>query len=459
MSYEGQLTKHAPGSMREIWTLALPLMFSLISGNLMIFVDRVILARYSLDAMNAAGAAQMTFFILLMGALGIASIAEVFVGQHNGAREYKKTGPAAWQMIWFSLFSAGVFLPIALIFAPYLVVDYHVHEHGLPYFKWLNLFGPSFPLQAALSAFFIGIGRVKMVTVAALLGNLVNIFLDIALVFGISDILEPMGAKGAAIATGLAQTTQALVLGAVFLSPKYARSHGTHNFTFTPAYFWKSFKVGAPSACGHMIEVSAWALITNLLAKKGEDYVTVMLIGQSFFGLIAFTLEGIQKAVATIAANFIGAGKWELLEKAWISAVKLTLMMAVVVAPFLLSFPEFLIGQFLGDEISPERMMRMEGYLKIVSLSILAYFMFDGITWISAGILTAAGKTLFVMIANGINSWFFALTPMYLAVFYFDLGPTAAWIVLNFYGLINSSVFYLRYRLLKRSPEKSLISA
>lgn len=459
MQTPDRLTKHSPGSLRELFSLSFPLMLSLLSGTLMVFVDRVILARYSLSAMNAAGAAQMTFFVLLMGALGIATIAEVFVGQHNGAKEYDQTARPAWQMIWFSFFTSLIFFPVALFGASYIVSDYHAQEHGIPYFKWLLLFGPFFTLQGALSSFFVGIGHVKKVTVAAILGNLTNILLDILLIFGVSGVLEPMGTKGAALATGLSQAAQVLFLAIFFFSKKYTQNYGTSNFAFDFKSFWKCIKIGGPSAFGHMIEITAWACITNMLTKKGEDFITVMIIGQGLFGLISFTLEGIQKGVIAVCSNLIGAKKWDLLPKAWVSGVKLNLILAILTAPFLLFFPEYILSLFLNEEVSAESFARIAGYIDIVSLCILCYFILDGITWISAGVLTSAGKTFFVMAANGINTWIFALTPIYIALFYLDVGPATSWVLLNVYAFVNALSFFIRYRLLTKHPENALTTA
>ena len=47
--------------------------------------------------------------VFIYGGIGIASIAEVFVGQFNGAKEYLKVASLVWQMIWFSLATSVIF--------------------------------------------------------------------------------------------------------------------------------------------------------------------------------------------------------------------------------------------------------------------------------------------------------------------------------------------------------------
>lgn len=169
----------------------------------MMFFDRLILANYSLDAMNAAAAAGMACMVFQYGAIGIASIAEVFTGQLNGAKKFTQTAQPSWQMVWFSLLTFPLFFFfIANDGAPFILSDYHYEDHGLPYFQWLLYFGPIFSIQAALSAFYIGIGKVRLVMASAVLSNMANVILDFLLVFGFSSFFPSLGTKGASFFTG-----------------------------------------------------------------------------------------------------------------------------------------------------------------------------------------------------------------------------------------------------------------
>ena len=62
-----KLTSYPIGSLREMWTIAWPLMLGLLSSSIMIVVDRLLLARCSINYMNAAatgGTAAYSFFYL-----------------------------------------------------------------------------------------------------------------------------------------------------------------------------------------------------------------------------------------------------------------------------------------------------------------------------------------------------------------------------------------------------------
>src|SRR5687767_7282451 len=111
MSNSGQLTHYKEGSVKELWAISFPLILSMLSINVMIFIDRLILAKYDTRAMNAAVVAGLIFSIFQYGMMGIAGVSEVFVGQFNGAQKLRRIGEPIWQMIWFALLTIFIFIP------------------------------------------------------------------------------------------------------------------------------------------------------------------------------------------------------------------------------------------------------------------------------------------------------------------------------------------------------------
>jgi multidrug resistance protein, MATE family len=423
------LTKYREGGLRELWTLSFPLMISMLSGNLMQFADRVILARYSTEAMNAAGAAGMAAMLFLYGVIAVASIAEVFVGQYNGAGQQRRVARPVWQMLWLTLFSWPLFLLVARYGGPYLLGDYHYETMGLPYFQWTMALGPALPAVAALSSFFVGLGKTRLVMWLTLLANAANVFLDLLLV-------PQWGTAGAAIASGISQWTQVLVLFILFLPQT---KYGTRDWAFHPRSFLRCLKIGLPASVGHMIEIGAWVLIDRVLMGVSAAHLTVIILGQSFFSLITFVEEGLQKGVTALASNFIGARRWEMAMKTHQSALKLLVILGLLAAIPLLIYPTPLIRLFAVPE-------GMESLVRITCIGVWLYLMLDGAVWVTAGVLTAAGDTRFIMVMNAVGAWLFAVVPVTLFVLVFDAPATAPWILINFYAAANCIAFMWRLR-------------
>lgn len=441
-----KLTKHPEGSLRELAHISLPLMLTFLSGNLMMFFDRMILADYDTAAMNAVTAASLFTALIQVGFTGVASISEVFVGQYNGSKEHKKIGPAVWQLIWFSLASFILFSVLAEYSGPFLLPKYHYSDYGLPYFRWMMYFSPVFALNAALAGFFIGRGKSRLVLVTTVLANILNVAFDFTFIFGALNIIPAMGPKGAALATGLSQVVQTTIYFTIFLSKESREKYATNSFKFIPSVIKKSLKIGVPSSAGHMIETAAWAVIIRIMAWKGETYLTISAIGQSLFILVGFAMSGLQQGVTTIASNLIGAKRWNTVEKTWKSGFKFLLIIASLFALPLLINPYPIIKEFLSGDMPPSEQLMLMKAVRFSASFVWVYFIVDGLTWTSAAILTAAGDTVFVMIMNGVAAWLFALIPFYYFIVVKDAPAQTFWPIACLYGSLNAFCFYLRYR-------------
>lgn len=84
-----KLTPYPEGSLRELLQISFPLIVSLMSASLMLFLDRLFLAHYSLDSLNAAAHAGASVQFLQFWSIATVCIAEVFVGRFNGAGKWK----------------------------------------------------------------------------------------------------------------------------------------------------------------------------------------------------------------------------------------------------------------------------------------------------------------------------------------------------------------------------------
>ena len=123
----------------QLWTLASFLMLSSISALSMIFVDRLMLARYSLEAHNTAIEVANLGWAFQTGWTSLATICQVFVSQYCGAGQKHMLSRPVWQMIWFSLFSFLLFIPLA-IWCPGLILDEQLKQS---YLFWIVIW--SFP--------------------------------------------------------------------------------------------------------------------------------------------------------------------------------------------------------------------------------------------------------------------------------------------------------------------------
>ena len=439
------LTGYKAASLQELWSMAYPLILTATSTALMMFADRLILANYSITAFNAAVTASFIFMVFQLATLSIAGIAEVFVGQHNGAKRYNKIGEPVWQMIWFSLLSILIFAPSAYFLGPTLIAE-NYHEQGLPYFYWLMYMGPAFPFMIAMCAFYIGRGKTGLVLAATVLMNALNIILDILLIFGVDGIIPEMGTQGAAIATVFSQVFAGLLLFIVFLSKKYREQFGTNLWRLNSKVMKDCLKIGVPSSIGHIFGMGAWAVLFSLMARSSEEHTTVFAVGHSIMVLFFFFIEGLHKAIVALSSNLIGANKYDVVKGLIRSSMVLMLIFALItVTPFLV-YPNYLVELFFMVQGQPTHLEGIGEMIQAAMFWLWLVIILDIILWSYAGVLIAAGDTVFVMVMHAINAWFFAVVPIYIYVFYFGGNAVGIWALSAAYMLICVISFYWRYR-------------
>lgn len=431
------------GSVKNLWAISFPLMLSLLSGSLMLFFDRLFLARFSIDALNASTNASVVAAAMQFAFISTASIGEILVGRYNGAGKFSKLGRPVWQMIWFSLMTLCIFIPLGLM-GKLFFTDSSYAELEVEYFFWIMLFGPVFCVVSALSAFYIGRGSLKFVTITVILANILNIILDLVLIFGLPGVIEPLGMAGAAIATGISQVVQAVILFTVFLSKQNRLKFGTADYRFSLASFKKCLKIGLPNALAHTIEIFAWVVFFRMMTAKGDDYLTVAAISQSIYFLFTFITEGISKGAMTLAANMIGAKRFNEVWRLFASGVKFYIGIFLCLGLFLVFDADPLVNLFYGQEeiLSPV----VQATIKSAMVWVWVFFLFEGINWLIIGLLTAAGDTGFVFKVTSSTIWVFALFPIYIFVVCFGASAVVAWQLTAFYGLVTCLIFMWRFQ-------------
>ncbi len=433
------------GNVKEIWRIAYPLMLNSMSVSVMMFTDRLILSHFSSGAMNAAAAAFSIFWSFQFALYALASVTEIFVGQYNGARQYSDIGRIVWQMIWFSLMTAFIFYPIGIFGGKYLIPNVF-HEVGVPYFKWAMLFGPAFIVVGPLSDFFIVRGRTKFVTLTILLGIVLNIVLNIVLVFGVKGLIPSFGTNGAAIATGISQIFQALLLFAFFLSARNRKKYGTNRFAFHKKTFLECIKMGWPVSVSHLSTSVAATIFALIVSRVEPAYITALTIAQSVYYLVCFIPEGIGKAVCVFASNLIGNRNYNGIPKVLFFAFKLHVIFAIILAIPMVIFSDLTISLFMEKNTTGLSHTEFIEIGRMAMRWMWAYCFFDGVCWNLFDVLNASGDTKFLMWMNMASSWIFQTLPAFICICLLKSCPSLCWKLMVLDMTMSSLFCWFRYR-------------
>ena len=436
------------GSFRTILRIAFPLMISELSNNLLLLTDRMILAYHSINSMNAAAICGNLCSIFVMFWLAIAGVAEVYVGQGNGRKEYNRLAIPSWQMIYFSLLGFLVFLPVAY-FTEYinLLPDFCKAE-GIEYQRTITC-GCALPaLKIAFASFFIGQGKTKIITYSVLFGSILNVFLDILLIFGYKDLIPSLGCRGAALATIISEIVQIVILALIFFNKNNRNHYKTwENRKFNKEVFFGCIKIGYPMSIGRVIDLAAWYLIYAALSHVSRDLATIDGITVSIYILFAFITDSLSKSAATISSNLIGQDKLGEIQKAFKRFVAMTLGLCLIMTIPLIFKPEiiFFFLDRLHEDISglyPEMTLIFKLILISVGLEAIGCMI-----W---GILLSGGDTKYPMVVNLSFLWAIVVVPI-IAMFYMNNlhSVSIVYQLTLVWDFVVLCFFYRRYKSLK----------
>lgn len=441
-----QITRYPIGSVREIWTISWPLILGLISDGMMVVMDRLMLGKYSLDAMNSAATASAAAFAIFILPMIVAGISEVFVGRYHGQEKYQKMGSATWQMIWLSIFLIPLFFLLGRVTGPFLFNTLNRPDYALDYFYVFINFGSLFCLNPALMGFFIGQGKVRIITIAIALANVINFGLDYAFIFG-TRYTPSFGVKGAAYATIIAQFFLALVFFIAFLSKKNRKEKGTMNWKLKKKLFVNSLKIGVPASFAHLSEYTSYFFFLKLMGRLGGNFLTVSVLINNAYMILYFIIEGMSKGVTAVCSNLIGVKKYEYVKRNLFSATKLHLAFFVVFTTLFLVGSSDVYSLFIGKKDlalleDPSFVFQMS----VASIYLCVFYLFDGIVWLFVGMLTAASDTKFIMKIGTFAPWVLFLLPIYLYTKFFNASPLDVWLIAAVYPALHLSIYLFRYR-------------
>lgn len=433
-----QLTRYPVGSLREIIALAMPLTLSLMSNGLMCFFDRLFLARYSTDAMNASVNGVIWYYAFTMLLFAIAETSEIFVGRANGAGERRTCGKALWQILFITTSLSLPLILAATLYSHYFFTGYNsVME--IEYFNTMMYFTPFSEGNIALTGFFIAIGKPSIITYCVFGANLVNVILDPLFIFGLGPI-PSMGVAGASLATGIAQVAQFAILISLFLRPKLREKYGTADFHFDWKILKNCLQVALPSGIARSIEIYAHCAFLAIIVKLGSTALTPYSVVHSLYGLIFFLTESISKSSSAICANVLGAQKGYKLGAVLRSSIKLSLLVSIVlIAIFPLLFP-FITYLFLPG-ITSEHILN-DLYWSLILLG--ACFAIDTAAFVFVGFLTAAKDTKFLMYISIITYWGLYVLPAHYILNEKNASSTLAWLLVIVSWSIGTIILGLR---------------
>jgi putative MATE family efflux protein len=326
----------------EIFRLAVPALGALAAEPLYVLVDTAIVGHLGRSQLAALGAAATVLSVLgMFNFLQYATTAQV--ARATGAREDVVARQLGAQAFWLSL-AIGVALAAALAaLAPQVVslvgVEGRTADYAETYLRIVALGVPSFFLALSGQGFLRGRAELTAPLVVIVLGNVLNVALEVLFVYGLE-----WGIEGSAWGTAIAQSCMGV--GFVWLIVSRA---GRRHMAPVGRLARRLLSVGKFIFIRTFALISAFVLAGAVVARFGDAELGAYQISFQLFLFLALALDAIAIAGQILVGRELGAGRPERAYDASVRMISLSVVTGASFAVGLLALSGVLPQLFSPD--------------------------------------------------------------------------------------------------------------
>jgi len=205
---------------KSILFVALPLMFGTFIQSMIGIIDGAFVSKLGNTAYNAVGNGSIMYIALFMLCRGLADGTQITIAQKYGEQKHAEIGAVLYNAQLLQLIISG-FIFVLFYFLSGIIIRSIAESvplaDAMTDFMKYRCWGIFFAgIQITLAAFFIGIGKTKIIIFSTLLLAGCNIFLDYSLIFGEFGLPE-LGMIGAPIASSISEMITCVFLLLVVL--------------------------------------------------------------------------------------------------------------------------------------------------------------------------------------------------------------------------------------------------
>ena len=384
---------------KQIWTIAYPILISLLMENMIGLTDTAFLGRVGEVELGASALGSVYYLVIFMLGFGFGIGAQILIARRNGEKAYARIGPLFQQGLLFLLSLAAVMFVISHTFTPMvlrsLISSDEVYEAAVSYTTW-RVFGFFFAFVAIMfRAFFVGITNTKTLTLNSIVMVLSNVVLNYVLVFGKLG-LPAMGVAGAAWATVIGQFCGM----AVGIGINHVKNHEVRlNFRrFRPD--WHSIKgiyqVGLPSIIMQSIGSVMTFGMNKILIAFTETAVSVFGVYFKLQSFVFMPVFGVTNALVPIVGYNYGARSSQRIQQ----ATRLSLLMTTAIMALGTVIFQVAPGPLLSLFSASDTMLSIGiPALRIISVS----FCFAGVAIVFSSVFQALGDGMLSLVMSAVR--------------------------------------------------------
>lgn len=373
----------------------LPVLLGMLFQRIYNFVDVYIVGRYLGDqALAAVSIAGTAMYLLSSVMMGLTTGVSVVISRYYGAREMKNVEAAYVTSIYVTGTSAILITALGILFTDPLLRLLQTSEELMPdaskYLIWIFAGCAGTMLYNWISSVLRSLGNSVVPLVFLIISSILNVILDLAFVVWI-----PMGVKGAALATVVAQILSGMfcVIYALRILPFLRIKRGKCGCR--KDLVKEILVFGVPTG----LQMSIISISDMTLQAVINTYETALIVAYGVClkveGLGFQMADAIGTSLGTFVGQNVGAKKYDRVKKGVRCAYLMNVVCYGIFCPCISFFAEPVMRAFTKNEASIEYGAE---YLHIMGL----FFLAGGILVVYHNVLRPAGDVA-VTILMGVS--------------------------------------------------------
>jgi MATE family multidrug resistance protein len=443
--------------------LAYPIILGMLGHTLIGIVDNIMVGKLGATELAAVSLGNSFIFIAMSLGIGFSTAITPLIAEADAEKDEKKIRSTFHHGLLLCTI-LGVALFIIIVLAKPIMLLMHqpieVVEMAYPYIDWVAFSLIPVIIYQGYKQFADGLSKTKYSMYAIFMANVVHIFFNYVLIYGIW-IFPKLGILGAALGTVISRIMMVVFMHYILKYDKNIKKY-FKNFSFKEikkSVLKKIVNLGTPSAMQMLFEVS---LFTGAIWLSGSIGKTSQAANQIALTLATITFMfamGLSVTAMIRISNQKGLNDYINLVIVAKSIFLLALIIEIVFALFFIVFHNYLPPLFLNTE-NIQQALDNNQVIKIAAQLLLVAAVFqisDGIQVVVLGALRGLQDVKVPMYITFVAYWVIGFPISFYLGLYTELKATGIWIGL-LAGLTVAAIFlYIRFNnLTKKLIQKQM---
>ena len=383
---------------------AVPTLFSSVLQSLQGSINTIWVGRFLGEgALAATSNANMILFLTLSFVFGFGMAGTILVGQAYGRRDMDQVRRVIGTTIGGFFFVSVVFGLLGWFFSPQLLgvmgLPPEAMASALAYTRVIFLAIPLVMLTVVLSMSLRGAGDALTPLWVMIAMVVIDCGLNPLLILGVGPFPK-LGIAGSATATVVANAVGLIgMLSVIYIRDLPVRLRG-HEFAYLkpdPALVKRIMAMGLPMGLQMIVLSVAGLAMLGMVNREGVDTTAAFGVALQLWTYIQMPSMALGAAVSAMAAQNIGAGKWDRVGRITVSGVTYNLLITGTLVAVLAIADRPALALFIGGD-SPALPIAQH-----IQLIVTWSFVMAGVAMTLFGTMRANGSVWWPLIILGVT--------------------------------------------------------